>query len=203
MADEILIDGKPASLDDIDIEKKFNAVKDAPAQDIPAPRRLTPEQREEVRARPRKTRTASKSTRTKTRAPARVSTPAVDQERAESVAETMNLVAAGAMMGYAANKDKNPELATAFAADAVVFSSQADAFGTACANLAKHSPGFAKMVDGGGKAGPWFAFGTAVYTIGAQIAANHGLIPGGLLGTSKPEDLAAIVTRQANEPQSV
>jgi hypothetical protein len=182
-------------IEPVDIEAKFQAIKDSPAEEVPAPRRMSPERKEELRTAPKRSRrTTAKTDKPRTdKTPPRASTPAVDKERAESVADTMNLAAGLLLMGHASNKDKNPALATALAADAATLSSTAETFGAACSNLAKHSPGFARMIDGGGKAGPWFAFTTVTFSIGSQLAVNHGMIPAGLLGTVDPAELVVMV----------
>jgi hypothetical protein len=164
---------------------------------------------------PRAPRTSHDKPRTSTSSSSprssKVSTPALSdaaqaKQRTESIADTMNLAASGCLMLFAQGKNSTSPAARnsamAYQADAVVLSGSAEAFGEACASLAAVSPRFARMVDGGGKAGPYFAFSVATFTLGAQIAANHGAIPAGILGSVPRDDVLAQVSGNGNAPDA-
>lgn len=190
------LDGKKVDIPNPEeVEQKFAQAmsQPPPGEDIPAP----PKKPDKPPAEKRTRRTTAKPRVTKSAPPP---SKELDQQRANGVAETMNLLGAGCLMLKTSVQAKDPQLAMALTADAYVLSSSAEAFGQSCAALAKASPGFAKLIDGSGKAGPWFAFSTTVYSIGGQLAANHGLIPAGLLGTAKPEDIVSMIEMSQDGP---
>ena len=95
----------------------------------------------------------------------------------------VQLAAGGCLLAERATGQK------AFRADAVTLASSADELSEAVAATCDADEKFARVVDKICAAGPYSALISAVFSVGSQIARNHGAsVP----GTHDPEDLIAM-----------
>lgn len=109
--------------------------------------------------------------------------------------ETVWSTAAMALMGFGRFNE-------GFLADSVVFQDTAEPMGAACAELAKINEGFADLLSKGAPATPYLMVGSILFSMGTQIAANHGAKLGPLQGTTIPRDvLIGEARRRMSEAQ--
>jgi hypothetical protein len=115
-------------------------------------------------------------------------TPELTAKRAGDVAGTVQAVG-GAFLAGAAMTGMD-----ALKADAYSLQGFAEPIGKAAADVAAVDPAFARYIDKSGSGGKVLAylglFGT-VAGLGAQLAANHGLVKPGTLGAHDPADVIA------------
>jgi len=88
----------------------------------------------------------------------------------------------------------------AFRADAITLASSAEDLGEVLAATADQDERFARVIDRICSAGPYGALIQVAFSVGSQIARNHGAqIP----GTAAPEDLIAMAEVPDAAPQPV
>jgi hypothetical protein len=94
---------------------------------------------------------------------------------------------AGPMVALTIGGMKRPELL----ADAAVLEMHLAPIAAALGDLANERPEVAAMLDRLMTAGPYTALVSATVPLGIQLAANHGIVKPGTLGTASPADLVA------------
>jgi len=90
----------------------------------------------------------------------------------------------------------------AFLADTLTLTASAEPLADAVAETCKVNASFAKLVDRVTSVGPYGVLISVGIGITAQLAANHGLGIGRLLGGRDPADIIAAWNRE-NEPQDI
>lgn len=86
-------------------------------------------------------------------------------------------------------------------AEAVTIGQSGPPIATALADYAEDHDRLAQLLDRIAVVGPGFSLGMAVGAFVAQTARNFGLLPGDVIGTTDPKELADLA-RQMAEPQS-
>jgi hypothetical protein len=105
------------------------------------------------------------------------------EARSQGVAGIVQLAAGGCLLAERGTGQK------AFKADAITLASSAGEIGEAIADVCDSDERFARVIDKVCAAGPYSALITVMFSVGSQIARNHGAaVP----GTSNPEDLIAM-----------
>jgi hypothetical protein len=89
-----------------------------------------------------------------------------------------------------------------FAADAVAIDMHAEPIADACAQIAEKNERFARALDKLAEVGPYGALIAAVAPLAFQVAANHGLVPVGLMGAKDPNDLATVLRGDVERMQA-
>lgn len=90
---------------------------------------------------------------------------------------------------------KNP----VFALDAATITLHAGPVSEGMAEGALEIPQLQMILDRVLAVGPWGIALAPLVALGAQILANHGIIPAGMMGTVGPDVLMAEMQRQADE----
>jgi hypothetical protein len=187
-------DGNPVELSDLDLDAKFEQIKDAPSQDLPAPPRRAPTPKPASRGRTHTTRGTSTKARTKTEPVA--ATPAVTEARKKKVSEVLTITSGALLVaGKAYSSDS-------LRADGHTLNAVTPQLSEAVANVAAHDPAVARLLDaeGSAKVASYIALFSVTFSLGAQVAANHNLIKPGTLQTAAPADIIAhFETEPANE----
>lgn len=83
-----------------------------------------------------------------------------------------------------------------FLADSATITVYAPPVAVALSDLANERPEIAAVLDRVLAIGPYSALVAAVAPMILQILCNHGVVPVGILGTTKPDDLVAYVVAQ-------
>lgn len=122
-------------------------------------------------------------------APSTAKKPAADL-RAQRVDGVKGLVQIGAVVCLAMDQ-RTPPADISFQADALVLVGNAEAIATAVADTCDKSERFAAIVDRVTEAGPYAALVAVAFSVGAQIARNHGVSFAASLGTVAPEQIVA------------
>jgi hypothetical protein len=191
-------EGKPVDLDieaAAETEKAFARAMTEPAGDEKAPPKRGP-------GRPPKTSDDGEKPRVR-RGPGRPPKAATEaakpkpaglshEVRKQGVMGMVQLSAAGCMLAERATGQK------AFRADAITLASSADELGEALAATADQDERFARVIDKICAVGPYSALVGVVFSVGSQIARNHGAQ---LPGTHAPEDLIAMAEGQETHAQ--
>lgn len=178
------LDGETIPLDSVKIDKEFAQAMSAPVDEPPAPPKR-PEtlsgDKESTRKRPPKTQ------RSRVQAPkaADKPSPELDAQRSDGIKGLVQMAAVGCLMADQRTDDSN----IAFKADAVALSNSADALASACVDTAKANPGFARLIDKVTQVGPYAALVGVTMGLAAQLAANHGIAAGKMLGGKDPEEV--------------
>ena len=184
---------------DLDLEsglKAFNqAQADASDSDsIPAPPKMSEEARERIKSEPAKRRgRPGKNERARTQSKTQAA-PQTDQERSDGI---KGLVQLGAGLCLIADQ-RTPENDVSFQADAITLASSADQIADAVVATCKASDSFARAVDKVTKAGPYAALVGVVFSVGAQIARNHGVKAAEMMGAVAPEELIAAMQNETD-----
>lgn len=116
--------------------------------------------------------------------PARVQT---DAQRKEGV---KGLVQVASVLCLAMDQ-RTPAADVSFRADAYTLAANADAIADAVAETAKQSEGFARALDKITAAGPYAALVGVAFSVGMQLASNHGVTVARTLGAADPRDVVA------------
>jgi hypothetical protein len=90
-----------------------------------------------------------------------------------------------------AQRAKDAEHAKPWMADALTLTGNADQIAKAVTDTCDVSSSFAAMVDKVTNAGPYAALITVGISVGAQLAANHGMAIGKALGGKDPDEVIA------------
>jgi hypothetical protein len=126
---------------------------------------------------------ASKTEKPRTaKAPVQEATPEVTEKRTAKVKEILDLSSATLLVfGKGYNN-------AALRADGHMLSAYSQPLSEAVANVAAHDPAVARMLDNdsSGKLASYVGLASVAVSLGAQIAANHGVIKPGTLGTAHP-----------------
>ena len=180
------LDGKTVDLEAA--ERTFAEAMSAPETDIPAPPKMTEEQKERIRSEPPK-RTRSRPGKSERARTAKTAPPApqTDQERSDGI---KGLVQLGAGLCLIADQ-RTPDDDVSFQADAITLANSAEQIAEAVVATCKASDSFAKVVDKVTKAGPYAALVGVMFSVGAQIARNHGVKSAEMMGAVPPEQLIA------------
>ena len=179
-------DGTPVSLDTAppeDVERQFAQAMSAPADDdktVP-PKRAQRTTTPQVTSKPRtgKARTAPAG-----QPAARVPS---EQDIVQGVEGLIQIPAALCLMLSRRAADPVP-----LQADAVTLAAAAPDIARACAATAAADPKFAALMGKVTHAGPYAALMTVAFSVGSQIARNHGVIT--LPGTTDPRVLVEAAT---------
>ena len=175
-------------------QREFAAAMAAPPSDQDAPPLSRKPVRDDPSAeKPKRTRGPRKPSQTRTESvpPAAKLSEAqlavLHAKRVKSVEETAGMLGAGFLV---AAKVTNQ---AAFKADAYTFQAAANPLGEAAANVAAVDPAFARYIDkqASGKITAYLGMATVALSLGAQMAANHGLVKPGFLSTVSPADVIA------------
>jgi hypothetical protein len=121
--------------------------------------------------------------------------PEADARRGDGVRGLVQMAAGLCLVADSRTPDKN----IAFRADAVTLAASSDALATACVETAKHSASFAAALDKVTQAGPYAALISVTLGLGAQLARNHGVKAGEMLGAKSPEDVLAALEAEDDE----
>jgi len=97
---------------------------------------------------------------------------------------------------------RTPDKVIAWRADAVTLAANADALADACVETAKHSASFAAALDKVTQVGPYAALVSVTLGLGAQLARNHGVKAGEMLGAKPPEEILAALEAEDEHPQA-
>jgi len=180
-------DGKAVDVETANLE--FARAMAAPAADEP----LTspPPRKAEAPAEPK--RRGRPPASEKARSAKTGATPIADTRSPEKAAEDRSSgvqglvqIGAGALLVMGQRSNSEPLLC-----DAVVIAENAAPLGAACAEVAKVNPRFAKALDKILEVGPYGALVTVAFSVGMQVAANHGAVPEGTAGTRTKKEILA------------
>lgn len=80
--------------------------------------------------------------------------------------------------------------------DACVVAYYGEAVGKEVADIADNDPRLARLVDKVASLGPYAGLATLVMAMGFQMAANHGLVQPGIMGSLPPEKFVALVLEE-------
>jgi len=180
---------------DLDLEAGLQAFNQVQAQaaepdSIPAPPKMSQEQKERVSTEaPKRRGRPGKNERARTAKTAVPTAPQTDQERSDGI---KGLVQLGAGLCLVADQ-RTPEDDISFQADAITLAASADQIADAVVQTCKSSESFARAVDKVTKAGPYAALVGVMFSVGAQIARNHGVKAAEMMGAVPPEQLIASV----------
>jgi hypothetical protein len=185
-------DGKPVDADPAaETEQAFARAMSEPQGDDKAPPKRAERKPEPSSERPRVKRSPARP-----RASQKPSEPVPGLSKAERVEGVKGLVQLGAV-GVSLVGQRVPEpQKTAFLADAVTLSVSSDQLAEAVADTCDKDPRLARVIDRVCSAGPYGALVIAAFTVGKQIARNHGV---NMPGTHAPEDLVAYQAQQEAE----
>jgi hypothetical protein len=76
-----------------------------------------------------------------------------------------------------------------FLADSLALEMSAQPLGEAMAEVAKVNPAIGEWLEKGAPATPYILLGTVLFTLGSQIAVNHGVSMPALLGATNPRNV--------------
>ena len=190
------LDGAPVELAESD--KEFAKAMAATVHDVPAPPKRPekpqndPAAPKRPRGRPRKDERARVSGGSS--APSKPD-PEADARRGEGITGMVQMAAGLCLVADSRTADDN----IAFRADAVTLASNAKALADACVETARHNAQFAAVLDKVTKAGPYAALVGVTMSVGAQIAMNHGVAAGAMLGAKDPKEILAALEDQEAE----
>lgn len=186
-------DGKPLSLappaDAADTERRFaqSMAASKPGDADAPPRRGDRAAGDAKPSRARTTKGASKASA--------VTGPAAPLSHAEIVTGVQGLCQVVAAVPLLLSKRVQAEKTrVALKADAITIVSRAEEIADACAQTAAADPKFAALMTRVCQAGPYAALMTVAFSVGSQVARNHGM--GSLPGTMDPAEMV----RQAEQP---
>lgn len=189
MAEGILTpDGKPAGVDltaPDEVERDFARAMSEPAGDEKAPPRRAqkPQEPPGDGEKPRVRRSPGRPPKTATEAQKAKSEGLSHEVRRQGIEGLVQLSAGACLLVERGTGQK------AFRADAITLASNAGELGEAIAATADADDRFARVVDKICSAGPYSALISVMFSVGSQIARNHGApVP----GTTSPEDLIAM-----------
>jgi hypothetical protein len=184
-------DGTPVDLQASEIE--FAKSMSAPVADVPAPPKMTEADKaevERVKAEPKRRGRPPKADRARIEPVKAIpvkSTPELDKTRRDGVQGLVQIAATVCLV----LDQRTPDANIAFKADAVTLASNAEAIGSAVAETAKSNEQFARVVDKVTAAGPYAALVGVAFSVGGQLARNHGVKAAEMLGATPPEQLVA------------
>lgn len=112
------------------------------------------------------------------------------QTDAQRKAGVQGLVQIGSVICLALDQRTKPE-DVSFRADAYTLAGNADAISDAVVETAKQNEGFARALDKITAAGPYAALTAVAFSVGMQLASNHGVTIARTLGAQDPRDLVA------------
>lgn len=119
--------------------------------------------------------------------------PELEKQRTEGIKGAVQVGSMVTLLMYQRTEDR------AFLADTITLNSYAEPLSDAVMQTCAVSPGFAKLVDAVTQVGPYAALATVGISLAAQVAANHGVAAGKMLGASDPADIIAKY-EEANGP---
>jgi hypothetical protein len=144
---------------------------------------------------PAPTQTASKSTRSKpakadkarTAKPVDPTTPEKTAERAKKVSEVLTITSGSLLLAGKTYSSKP------LRADGHTLSVVTPSLAEAVANVAAVDPAVARLLDheGSAKAAAYVGLVSVCMSLGAQVAANHGLVQPGFMSTASADDIIA------------
>jgi len=113
--------------------------------------------------------------------------------RSDRVEGVKGLVQLSAVVCLAIDQ-RTPETDISYRADALTLVNNADAIATAVADTCDSNESLARVIDYVTQAGPYAALVGVMFSVGAQIARNHGVQAAKALGTKSPEEIIAEAT---------
>jgi hypothetical protein len=178
-------DGSAVEINAEAVEREFARTMSATPADVPAPPKK-PVADDTDAAKPRRGR-PPKSEQPRVTAATAAAAPGLDKQRLDGV-KGFAQVAAGFCLVL---DTRTPESHLAWRADAVTIANAADSMAVACVEVAKANPGFAAALDKVTKVGPYGALLAVGLGVAGQLARNHGVKAGEMLGAVAPEKLLA------------
>jgi hypothetical protein len=178
-------DGQAVEVDAESVEREFARAMSAPSADALSPPKKpaapATDAAKPKRGRPPKSEQARVTAKATATAPA----PEIDKQRAEGV-KGFGQIGAGICLMMDA---RTPETNISWRADAVTIANAAEPLAIACVGVAKTNPGFARALDKVTQVGPYGALISVGLGIAGQLARNHGIAAGEMLGAVAPEKL--------------
>jgi len=134
-----------------------------------------------------RTRKTDKADKARTKTEPVAATPDVTAARIKKVSEVLTIASGSLLLAGKSYGNK------ALRADGHTVAAVTEPLSQAVANVAAHDPIVARMLDneGSAKAAAYVGLVSVSFTIGAQLAANHGLIKPGVMNTSSSDDIIA------------
>lgn len=195
----VTLDGKAVDVDAAEqIERDFARAQATAPTDVPAPPRKPAETATDApkpkRGRPPK----SEQARVTSAAPAASTAQLaqLDKQRLEGVKGFAQIGAGLCLMLDSRTPDSN----LAWRADAVTLANAADPLAAACVEVAKNNASFAAVLDKVTKVGPYGALLSVGLSVAGQLARNHGIQAGEMLGAVAPEKLLASLEDDSDAP---
>jgi hypothetical protein len=180
-------DGKPVDVDAAEqIERDFARAQSTAPTDTPSPPKKPATDGTEP-AKPKRGRPPKSEQPRVTAAPPAASAPALDKQRLEGVKGFAQIGAGLCLMLDA----RTPDADVSWRADAVTLANAAEPLAAACVEVAKQNSGFAAALDKVTKVGPYGALISVGLGLAGQLARNHGIKAGEMLGAVSPEALLA------------
>jgi hypothetical protein len=179
-----LPDGTPTDLDAAQ-EDFARAMATPPPDEALAPPKRAPRPQGDADAKAKPRGRPPKAARVTEPAPAPV-TPELTKKRTEDTSGVVSAIG-GAFLAVASMTGVE-----SFKADAYTMQGFAEPIGKAAAEVAAVDPAFARYIDksgAGGKALAYLGFFGVVAGLGAQVAANHGVVKPGTLGSHDPAEI--------------
>jgi hypothetical protein len=184
-------EGKPVNVDPAsaeDIEKQFARAMSEPGDEKSPPRRAERHQEKtEDSEKPRVRRSPGRPPKAATEPP-KTKSPGLSREvRQQGIQGIAQLAAGGCLLAERGTGNR------AFRADAITLASSAEEIGSAVADVCDQDERFARVVDKICAAGPYSALITVMFSVGSQLARNHGAqVP----GTNDPGELIKMAEAQ-------
>jgi hypothetical protein len=190
------LDGQPVEL--AEAEREFHAAMAAPAQDEPAhaappkkdaeapygrkadgtPRKRAPGPGRPAHDKPRVASASSATGKTET-------LEEVAKRRKDGVAGLVQITAAGTLMMH----QRTGEIS--WQADTITLTTYTEPLADAVEQTCAYSASFARLVDKVTGIGPFAALTSVGLGLAAQLASNHGIQFGRMLGAAAPQDVIA------------
>lgn len=188
-------DGKPVDLEPVaEGQREFARAMAADNDDSSAPpKRAESAGNREPKAPPPSRRRPGKNARGASKPARPASAPKSDAERRDGVMGYVQIAASVLQIVDSRTAEDN----IAWKADAHTLALYAEPLTNAIVETAKQNPGFASSLDRLMSTGPYAALITVGVQLGAQIAANHGLVK--LPIAHAPEDIIAASEAQAQQ----
>lgn len=191
-----LPDGKPVSLDPVaDAERDFNRAMAANDPEPAAPPRRQKPADGDPEARPSRGRGRPPKSARAPQAVKKVPSPQTDAERKSGVQGLVQIGAAVCML----LDQRTPDSNIAFRADAITLANASDPIADAVVEVARNNAQFAATIDRITSAGPYAALISVGFSVGLQLASNHGLKAAQMMGAHSPEAIVASVEAPAAE----
>lgn len=187
------LDATLQSANERDLNERIEAT-DTNVNPLP---KLTQDEKLRVKEAPKRRTRPGKNERARTAQAVRASSPAVDQERSDGIKGLVQMSAAVCLVA----DSRTPDHDISFQADAITLASAADQIADAVVATCKKSESFARVVDKVTQVGPYAALVGVVFSVGAQLARNHGMQAAEMMGAVPPEQLIASVMQ--DDPASI